>query len=229
MQRKKKSKKEIQNVKKAIFVLLVICIALLIVTLIIYNNPTNKNLRYIYNAKKQGNIEIMPTNIDQLFVKYQGNIEQRSLYKAMYLFVDELVEKYYLKTKDMNNEEIRGYFKNNSETIEKELGIVEEEVFYEFCEDLKNNLDGENLELVSYTINPNSIKKLSSQTKCSIIVKYNNNQKIAFNLLIQRYLDESKTPIYYEACIDENILSYEYIENDYETPDSIEPTGKVIK
>lgn len=224
----RKVNNNIKNIKKIIIILFIILICLIIFMMLIYNNPTNKNLRYIYNSKKEGNIAIMPTNVDKLFVKYKGNIEQRSLYKTMYWFADELVEKYYLATNELSEDDINAYFNNNFKIIEKELGITENEKFCEFCENLRNNLNGSDIEITSYTIYPDSIKILTSYTKCSMVLKYNNTQKIAFYLFIQNSLNKNKTPIYYEACTDESVLSYEYIDNDYETPDSIEPTGKVI-
>ena len=42
-------------------------------------------------------------------------------------------------------------------------------------------------------------------------------------------INENKTPIYYEACTDEEILSYEYTNNNYVTPDAVQSPGKVIE
>lgn len=225
----KSKEKNIKNIRKAIIILVIMLIILLIALIILYNNPTDKTLRYIYNTKEEGNIDIMPTNVDKLFEVYSGNVNQRSLYKAMYCFATEYVEKYYLDTKNLSNDGIEEYFDSNSKSIEKELGISDKDKFNSFCENLKNNLSGDNLNLVSYTINPNYIKRTTSSTECSIVIKYDNNSKIAFYLSIQNELNENKTPIYYEACTDEEILSYEYTNNNYVTPDAVQSPGKVIE
>lgn len=223
-----KKKNKIQDLKKIITLLIIIVIILIILALIIYNNPTDRNLRYIYNTKKVGTINIMPTNIDKIFEDYNSKTDQRSIYKSMDLFVNEYVEKYYIATKDLSKEQINSYFNKNKNVIEKELGITSEEIFNEFAENLKNNLKGENLELVSYTVNPKTVKKISSKINYVIIVEYSNNQKIGFKLTIQNNIDKNKTPIFYQACTDEESLSYEYTPNDYETPDDVEPIGRVL-
>lgn len=218
-----------KNVLKLIFALLIILGLLLIIVLIINNNPVNKKLKFIYNDEKDANISIMPTNVDKLFVNYKGNINQKAIYKTMNLFTTELVEEYFLATNSLSNEELESYYNNNSVEIEKLLGITEKSKFIKFCNYLKENLKTNNLELLSYTINPKSVKRFNNQTNAVIIVNYESNNPIAFTIKIQNKEDKSKTPIYFEECVDENMKSYEYIPNDYETPDTIEPTGKVIE
>lgn len=217
------------KIKKMLILLMILFVLLLTIIIVIYNNSIDRKLRYIYNDKKDGNIEIMPTNVDKVLASYKGDISQRSLYKELDYFANEVIEKYYLKTRDLDDGNLESYYNENQQTINKELGITEANKFSEFCKNLKDNLNGDTLKLTSYTFYPDDVEVGKTYTKCSLIINYNNNQKIAFYLYIQNTIDKTKTPIYYESCLDENILSYEYIENDYETPDSIEPTGKVIE
>lgn len=224
-----RNKNNTKNIKKLIILLALICIILLVLILVIYNNPTDKTLRYIYNTKEVGIIDIMPTNVDKLFSRYEGNNDQRSLYKSMDLFVNEFIQNYYLETKNLSKDDLKKYFNENSKKIKVELGITEEENFNSFCNNLKNTLNSDDLKLISYTINPISVKKYSSHIAGVMIVKYGNNQKIAFYLTIRNKIDESKSPITYAECTDEEMIKYEYIENDYETPETITPTGRVIK
>lgn len=217
-----------ERIKKLVILMVIILGLLLIAVLAINNNPTNKNLRFIYNDNKDTNISVMPTNVDKLFVNYKGNVSQKSIYKSMDIFTTKLVEKYYSETNQLSIEEIEKYYNKNSTMIEKELGITDYNKFFNFCDNLKSNLKESNLNLISYTINPNTIKKINNQTIAVIIVNYENNDPIAFTLRIQNAVDKGKTPIYFEECIDEKIKSYEYKPNEYETPDLIEPTGRVI-
>lgn len=225
----KKQSLKAKKIKKIIILLFVFLLALLIGVVVVYNNPTDKKIRYIYNTEKVGTIDIMPTNVDKLFVNYKGKVPSRSVYKAMDVFVNQLVPKYVLATKNLSKDKISNYFKENHRNIEKELGITEEEKFVSFCDNLNKNLKNNELTLSSYTINPNSVKKFSARTEYVIIVKYNDNQKIAFKLSLQNKVKEEKTPIYYEACTDEIMLEYEYIPNEYETPEEIKPTGRVVE
>ena len=79
----KSKEKNIKNIRKAIIILVIMLIILLIALIILYNNPTDKTLRYIYNTKEEGNIDIMTTNVDKLFEVYSGNVNQRSLYRII--------------------------------------------------------------------------------------------------------------------------------------------------
>ena len=120
--------------------------------MIVINLPVNKRLRLIYNENKEGNIEIMPTNVTELFMDYEGSINQRSIYKAMYLFADEIVKSYYDKLKDYDDAQVKEYFSKNYNDIQRELsssdnefpikfdGNVEEELLdYEYIKPEYNN------------------------------------------------------------------------------------------
>lgn len=220
--------------KRIILMIIILMFVILIYLLVNINslnnkNPKEKDLKYIYNTKVEGNINIMPTNVDKIFVKYKGNIDQRSIYKALDLFVNEFVEKYYNETKIFNDEnEINNYFNENKIIIEKELGINNEKDFNSFCGNLKENLNSDTLELLSYTMNPETIKNEDGCLNCVMLINYNNNQKVGFQISIKNTMDKEKTPIEYKACEDKEKLQYEYEKNDYETPKSIVPTGRVI-
>ena len=104
---KSNKSKIIRNYIIALFVLLILFV---IGYLIVINLPVNKRLRLIYNENKEGNIEIMPTNVTELFMDYEGSINQRSIYKAMYLFADEIVKSYDDKLKDYDDAQVKEYF-----------------------------------------------------------------------------------------------------------------------
>lgn len=214
-----------KKIKTLITLMSIVVILLIICLIIVYNNPVDRKLRYLYNNKKVASIDIMPTNVDQII--YDGKVEMATIYKAMDLFVNELVQKYYLNTKDLNEEQTNNYFMKNKSTIEKELGIVEEKTFNEFCKNLKQYLKGNEIKLVSYTIVPGTSKRMSSHLNYAILVNYNDNQKIGFRLKVDKKLNKNKSPISYQACTDEDVLEYEYISNDYQTPENIAPTGRV--
>jgi len=215
-----------KKIKKYIIILFILLMLLIISFIVLYNNPVDKNLRYIYNEKKAGDIAIMPNNASDLFIKYQGRINQRSIYKALYSFVNETLEKYYLETKSLNSEEIKKYYKNNTKNILKELGIEEESEFIKFWETVKD-LQGTELSLQEYTINPASLKNKKGYTECVILVKYENNKQIGIYLNIQNNKDVNKTPINYKGGVEVEYLEYEYVPNDY--TQIVQSPGKVVK
>ena len=63
----KNTESQKKKIKKVIMLLLFVVIILVCIAVVIYNSPINKKLRYIYNERKEGNIDIMPTNVDKLF------------------------------------------------------------------------------------------------------------------------------------------------------------------
>lgn len=215
-----------KKIKKYIILLFILLILLLAILIVIYNNPVDKKLRYIYNEKKTGDISVMPNNVVDLFTKYQGRINQRSIYKALYSFVDETLEKYYLQIKSLNNEEVKKYYNQNTKNIVKELGITEESEFIKFCETIKN-LQGTELSLQEYTINPTSLKNKKGYTECVLLIKYENNEPIGVYLNITNDKDINKTPINYKGGVEEKYLEYEYVPNDY--TQVIQSPGKVIQ
>lgn len=215
-----------KKVKKYIIMLFILLILLVAVLIVIYNNPIDRNLRYIYNTKKEGNISIMPNNAVDLFTKYQGRIEQRSIYKALYNFASETLEKYYLETKNLDNEQVKKYYNKNAKNIIKELGITEEAEFVKFWQTIKN-LQGTELSLEEYTVNPKSLKNKSGYTECVLLLTYKNNDKIGIYINIVNDKDINKTPINYKGGVEDEYLEYEYVANDY--TQVIQSPGKVVK
>lgn len=215
-----------KKVKKYIIMLFMLLILLLAILIVIYNNPVDKNLRYIYNEKKAGNISVMPNNVTDLFTKYQGRINQRSIYKGLYIFVNEILEKYYLETKSLSNEDVKKYYNQNIKNIGKEIGITQEDEFIKFYETIKN-LHGTELSLEEYTINPTTIKNKKGYTECVLLIKYQNNEQIGIYLNILNNKDINKTPINYKGGVEEKDLEYEYIPNDY--TQVVQSPGKVVK
>lgn len=202
------------KIKKIIIKLFIIMILLSSALIIILNNPIDKELRYIYSEKNNGDIKIMPTNVVSLFSEYRGKISQRSIYKSIYSFVTKTVEKYYIETKNLDDEMIKEYYSKNSKSIEKEIGISEESEFIKLAENLKN-LKVEELKLEEYTIHPNTVKNKNGYIECVLLVKYEKNEQIGFYLNVQNKINESKTPIVYKACVEEDILEYQYIKPEY--------------
>lgn len=220
-----------KKIKKIITILFVLLILVLSIFIILKNNPVDRRLKYIYNEKKEGNIKIMPINVSPLFTTYNGNIDQRSIYKAMYIFANELVENYHNKVKDFDEQQLKEYYNKKSNVIQKELGIDDEDEFLKFAETLKK-INNDKLILESYTINPNTIKRKNNSTEFVLILKYQDNEKIAFYLNILNNSTSNKTPIKYRGGVSQELLDYEYKEPGFDNnpvDDIIKPDGKVIK
>ncbi len=214
--------------RKIILILAVIILIGIGMMLMLLNDPVENRINYIYNDK-EGTIPQMPLNVSPLFMEYSGRLEERTIYKAMSVFVNDIVQDYYLKFKgDFAQERIEKYFDSNKKDIEKELGIDDKKVFVEFISTLKN-LKGDTLKLKQYIIIPESITQITRATKLVLAVDYEENDRVLFELNILNSSADDRTPINYKATT-EDYMTYELpgstISNDIEP---ISTPGKVMK
>lgn len=219
----------IKKLRRVILLLAVIILIGILLMLILLSNKTDNRIDYIYSAK-EGTIDIMPQNVSPLFMEYAGLIEQRSVYKAMYVFVNDMVKDYYLKFKtDFNQENIEKYYDKNVIEIQKELGINNKEEFVKFINTLKK-LNGDELKLKQYVIIPESLKQVPGATKFVLAVDYENNERILFELELLNSSAQNKTPINYKAT-DDTYLNYEQKKDDtdYTNVEVIQRPGRVHK
>ena len=226
----KSRKEKINLIRKMIVILALAIVVSVIVIIILLNNPVDNRLRYIYNENKEGNIEISPLNVSPLFVDYVGRVNQRSLYKAMYVFVNDIVQDYYLKFKENNfdKEVIATYYNEHSEDIKRELRIENQEEFITLMNTIKD-LKGDELILKSYTIVPDSISKERNGTEFVLLVEYEGNESVGFYLKILNTSTSDNSPIEYRGGVDNS----EYLEYEYEINDGPQmvienPPGKVV-
>ncbi len=218
----------IKLLRKIILILAVIILIGIGMMLMLLNDPVENRINYIY-SDKEGTIPQMPLNVSPLFMEYSGRLDERTIYKAMSVFVNDIVQDYYSKFKgDFAQEKIEKYFESNKKDIEKELGINDKKVFVEFINTLKN-LKGDTLKLKQYIIIPESIIQVVGATKLVLAVDYEGNDRVLFELRISNTSPDDRTPINYKATT-EDYLSYELpssdISNDIEP---ISTPGKVIK
>lgn len=207
------TKKKINKIKRLLVILGILLIVAITAIVIIKYNPTDRRLKKIYNEEYEGRIEKMPLNVSPLFEKYTGKINQRSIYKAMYIFVDDIVPKYYSKfKKDFNRDNIENYYDKKSMIIEKELGITEKQEFVKFIQELEKIKNSE-LNLEEYIIVPESINNTNKSLKFVLLIKYEGNSRIAYNLEILNSKKSTRTPINYSGDVNEEYLDYEYQKN----------------
>ncbi len=223
----KEGKRKLFKLTRNCLIIFFILLSILVTIYIVYINlPINRYLNYIYNENKENDIGKMPMDVSKLFVEYKGTVPQITIYKTMYSFVDKIIEKYYLETNNLNEEQLNEYYSKNRKNIEKEIGISELNQFIKFLEPIKK-LTGTELKLNNYTINSNTITRYATYTKFVLLVKYENNETIGFYLEILNSVDKEKTPINFRGEVEEKYLDYEYKPNDYQTPD-VPLNGKVI-
>ncbi len=224
----KNLKIDANKVRTLITVLGIVIIAMIAIMLVLLMDPTDRRLNYIYNESKKADMEKTPLNVSPLFVEYTGRVNQGSVYKAMYLLVNDIAQEYYSKFKGNFNEDTIGkYFDRNSEKVRKDLGITDKNDFIKFINVFKN-LNGEEIEVEEYIIVPNSIRKSTNGVEFVLLVKYKDNSRIALKLNLLNAKQPTKTPIDCSANVDEKYLNYEYEKNTNPIVEIENRPGKVI-
>lgn len=216
------------KVRKLIVLLGLVILVIISVILVLLMNPTDNRLKYIYDESQEGNIEIMPLNVSPLFVEYTGRVNQRSIYKAMYLLVNNVVQEYYNEFKgNFNDDTIGKYFDRNTEKIRQDLGITDKAEFIKVINVFKN-LNGDKLELEEYIIVPDSFDRTTKGLEFVLLIKYKDNSRIALTLEVLNAKQSTKTPINCSADVDGKYLDYEYEKNTTPVVEIEGRPGKVI-
>lgn len=227
--------KKSKILKLMIVLLSIILIVILAVFILFFNNSTNKNLRYIYDTEVEGQIEKMPLNVVYAISEYKGSVNQRSIYKALYMLVDEMIPKYKNLLSEINEVGISNYFNKNKIEIAKELGITEENDFISFIGTIKE-LNGETLTLEEYTFHPEGTSKKTGYLQTILLIKYAGNEKIGLYVKLSNEVNEYSYPISVSGGIDKKYLDYEYGSEFVKTDENgneikegtYTPTGRVI-
>lgn len=208
--------------KMIIFLAVILCILIGIILII---NFINRDLNYIYNENVEGDIEVTPLNVSYFFSQYKGDVEQRTLYKALDLYINEKIEKYYNEIDKINQSGIENYYNKNSKNIFKELGIEDFTQFTSFIDEIKK-LKGSSFELDKYTFYPEGIKKHNEYTEGIILVEYKGNEKIAFHIRVLNSNNQKRTPITLIGGVEQDYYEYEY-EKPKDSGIKIDSPGKV--
>lgn len=202
--------KKYKSLKYIIVLLAVLLIILITILGILYFDTTNNNLRYIYDTDVGGDIEIMPLNVMYSISEYKGSVNQRSIYKALYLLVDKIIPKYYNLLPKINEKGISNYFKKNNIQISKELGITEENDFISFINAIRG-LKGDNLKLEQYVFHPDETVSKSGYLQTVLLIKYENNEKIGLYIKISNSKNEDIFAVSCSGGVEESLLEYEYV------------------
>ena len=148
----KKVKVNMRALRRIILICAIVILIAIGFMIIILMNPVENRINYIYKNEQDWSISKMPENVSPLFAKYNGTVESQSIYKAMNIFVEDIIKEYYSEFKDDFDEaKIAKHYDNNALTIKRELGITDKETFIAFINTLKV-LKGDELVLKDYII-----------------------------------------------------------------------------
>lgn len=224
----KKVKVNMRALRRIILICAIVILIAIGFMIIILMNPVENRINYIYKNEQDWSISKMPENVSPLFAKYNGTVESQSIYKAMNIFVEDIIKEYYSEFKDDFDEaKIAKHYDNNALTIKRELGITDKETFIAFINTLKV-LKGDELVLKDYIIIPDSIKQVTRGLKFVLAVDYENNERLLFDLKILNNSSKESTPINYSASSENQYMDYELeVYTEEYIVDNNERTGSV--
>lgn len=128
-----------KNIKKKRVIFIITIIIIFIIIFGIYLNIMKKNAadkereKFQEFSKEYESQTILPRKIYELY-NYDGSLERDYLYKHMKIFLDYMS---YLK-ENINEDNLKDFYQNNSEDIKEKLGIINKEEFEKFLESIKD-------------------------------------------------------------------------------------------
>lgn len=190
------------NFIKAIIIGLVICVIILYVVLIIMSekefgsNESIRQFQYI-NDSKAWNEEEYPFAAYMLFMEYDGELKTDNVVKSMSYVANMVIPKYYLKLRNASEKEISKYYSINSKAIRFDIGLEDEEDFKKLIKSVQN-LKSDQLVFESYRINENKIVKFNRYIQTQLLIKYKDNEAIAFNIKVYNKQKDNISSVVYE-------------------------------
>lgn len=115
-----------KKIRIIIIILLILNIAVTVLLMMLSNSPENTN-KY-EEAQEYLDERIIPRNLYELLSKCTGNVDKEEIYKKLNMFVIYIPE-LQKDVKDFSENELKVYFKNNSNIIIEKTGIDNFEEF----------------------------------------------------------------------------------------------------
>lgn len=215
---KKTSKKKNKQKKKIITSIVVIIIIIAICVIARVTSPkykVEKKLKEINVADKMSETMVIPDYLNRINEQYTGDMSTQIIAKTYNNFAESIIPKYNKKCKNMGTEELRKYFNKNKKIILIELGYNNFNDFNAFINQIKT-LSGDKLELEEYRIAKTTVKKEDGKVTAYLLIKYKNNQQIAFKTKLQNQVQKNKTSIDYSCDVDKEKVQKD---NDEEAED----------
>lgn len=184
---------------KKIKILIIICAILLIGVSIVYIllNPNTEAYIELYDIKVRNEMDdemILPKGLYKLGAVYDGELSTEIICKSYNNLATNVIPKYYISCKDLNNDEIKKFYEKNDKVIYTELGYENFDMFLNLIKVLKT-LSGEELVFESYELEGLSLEEKEDSFSMYLKIKYKNNDEIVLNSYIQKKLNKKCTSI----------------------------------
>lgn len=201
-----------KNKKKLICIFIFLIFIMIGLFYVLKHSPYNEALKKIDEINNLPDTQEDTHTIDiyKVIKVYDGELSTKMINKTYENLATNVIPRYYKKCKDLEENKIEKYYKNNKKTIKVELGIEEQEEFVNFITYLKNAINNEeDLKLESTRIVGESIKNRTKYTEAYIEINYEKDIKIVLNSHISKKKTTDITPITYSVNVNNDILEAE--------------------
>ncbi len=184
-------------------IIFIILLVLLITFVIIYNVLKEKDEPiYEENLEAQKEVDeeylekqmIIPEEYNFLVRLYEGNLNEKVFYSAIYKLVFEEIPEISNNLKNKSAEEIESYYQNNKERIYSNLGIDNFEDYNKIVQEVSKleNTTYESSRFVSKSFASNEENDYSS---LDLEINFENNSSITFKMYIINEFQDDKPKI----------------------------------
>lgn len=163
----------------AVIMILMILLLSLIILLIQNKRTPKENFKYIYSDEMDEGT-FSPEMIHIVIARYEGDINPKAITKASYNLINKVIPTYSKYCKDEKS--MKDYFDKNKNEITLETGILTENEFEKFINEI-NKLSGK-LKFESAKFDRESITVNKNDLEVVLKIKYKDNEEISINTKI---------------------------------------------
>lgn len=191
---------------KKIKILIIICAILLVGVSVVYIllNPNTEAYIELYDIKISNEMDdemVLPKGLYKLGAVYAGELSTEIICKSYNNLATNVIPKYYMNCKNLNNDEIKEFYEKNDKVIYTELGYENFNQFLNLMQVLKT-LTGEELVFESYELEGLSLEEKEDSFSMYLKIKYKNNDEIVLNSYVQKKLNKKCTSILLTTDVD---------------------------
>lgn len=216
MDKKKSKKRKFNFSKKKIFIILIFIIAIITLYIVSPTQRAYRTIKKINIPDKMSDILKLPTYMNEVVGKYNGELTTQIIAKTYNNFALNLIPKYYKKCKNLSEKDIEKYFNRNKKIIKIELGFSNGDEFKKFIKVIQQ-LQGDNLNFEKYRILRTTVVNENDETSAYLGITYSNNEEIILNTKLENQVNSKETSITYSFDVDDS-----KIENDNQKQEKLD-------
>lgn len=180
--------KDKKLILKAVIILFTICVILLVILIAVFRKKQNEPivLKQSVNTRTDRYLKLGGFGI--FFEQYNGELTSSEISKKLEQITTQNLPEMYNEIKNLDEDERKNYFENNSSQIKSDFGIKEYNEFYDFIHKIEQTgIDIKQWD--SLMVSKESFKNDSDVLDYAYVeyeVSYNSQQKITYSMYVSK-------------------------------------------